>query len=171
MRLSAMPITPNSIYVWQAHGDDNIISDTLWKGGVDVPSGGGQRLIMNDRGSEDGFLESCGECFIGKKDISDYHGEMNGYHFDKLPDQSVVVIGNAKYYSRQTGDSKKPTTGWRKAKIQKWMAERGVSFDPNDTIPILLMKSKCFCPKKFNWRILRKDIMQGREKLSKFCAC
>ena len=25
------------------------------------------RLIMNDLGSEDGFLENCAECFIGKK--------------------------------------------------------------------------------------------------------
>ena len=67
---------------------------------------------------------------------------MNGHHFDKLPNQSVVVIDKAKYHSRQTEDSKKPTSGWRKAKIQEWLAERGVSFDPNDTIPILLMKSK-----------------------------
>ena len=65
-----------------------------------------------------------------------------GHHFDKLPDQSVVVVDNAKYHSRQTEDSKKPTTGWRKAKIQEWLAERGGGFDPNDTIPILLMKSK-----------------------------
>ena len=32
-------------YVWQARGNDNIISDTVWKGGVDVPSGSGQRLL------------------------------------------------------------------------------------------------------------------------------
>ena len=66
---------------------------------------------------------------------------MNSHHFecwwenrvlDKLPDQSVVVIDNAKYYSRQTEDSKKLTTGWIKAKVQKWLAERGVSFDPKD---------------------------------------
>ena len=85
-----------------------------------------------------------------KKDSSDYHREMNSHDFelwwentvlDKLPDQSVV-IDNAKYHSQQTEDSKKPTTGWRKAKIQKWLGERGVSFDPKDTIPILLMKSK-----------------------------
>ena len=97
---------------------------------------------------------------------------MNGHHFVKLPDQSVVVIDNAKYHSRQTEDSKKSTTGLRKAKIQEWLAERGVSFDPNDTIPILLMKSKSvFVLKKFHWRILRKYIVQGRVKISKFCAC
>ena len=32
-------------YVWQARGDDNIISDTVWKGGADVPSGNGQRIL------------------------------------------------------------------------------------------------------------------------------
>ena len=45
---------------------------------------------------------------------------------------------------------KKPTTGWRKEKIQKWLEERGVSFDPKNTIPILLMKSTSFCPKKIS---------------------
>ena len=34
---------PTRQYVWQARGDDNIISDTVWKGGLDVPSGSGQR--------------------------------------------------------------------------------------------------------------------------------
>ena len=95
-----------------------------------------------------------------KKDIADYHREMKGHHSDKLPDQSVVVIDNAKSHSRQTEDSKKPTTGWRKAKIQEWLAERGVSFDPSDTILILLMKFKSvFVLKKFNWGILREDIL------------
>ena len=87
---------------------------------------------------------------------------MNSHHFerwwentvlDKLPDQSVIFIDNAKYHSRQTEDSKKPTTGWRKAKIQEWLAERGISFDPKDTIPILLMKSKSvFVLKKISTR-------------------
>ena len=135
-----------------------------------------QAVVINasyeyDRGCEDGFLKNCGECFIGKKDIADHHRETNRHHFDKLPDQSVIVIDNAKYHSRQTEDSKKPTTGWRKAKIQEWLLERGVSFDSNDRIPILLMKSKSvFALKKFNWRILRKDIVEGRKKISKFCA-
>ena len=107
-------------YVWQARGDDNIISDTIMKGRLDVPRGRGQRPIINDLGYEDGFLLKTDECFIGKKDSADYHREMNSHHFecwwentvlDKLPDQSVGVIDNAKYHSRQTEDFKKPTTG------------------------------------------------------------
>ena len=128
------------------------------KGGLDVPSrsGSGQMVLV----LRTVFLKTD-ECFTGKKDSADYHREMNSHHFecwrkntllDKLLDQSVVVNDNAKYHSRQMKDSKKPTTGRTKAKIQKWLAERGVSFDPKDTIPILLMKYKSFCPKKISAR-------------------
>ena len=76
------------------------------------------------------------ECLTGKKDSADYHKEMNSRRFecwwentvlDKLPDQSFVVIDNAKYYSRQTDDFKKPTTGWRKSKFRNgWQREESV---------------------------------------------
>ena len=103
-------------------------------------------------------MKTAQSALLEKKDIIDYHGEINVHHFDKLPDQSVVVIDNVKYHSRQTEDSKKPTTGCRKAKIQEWLAERGVSFDPNDTIPIVLLKSKnVFVLKKFKLEVARRN--------------
>ena len=88
-----------------------------------MPQGEGKRLIISHIGSEDGFLDGCGECFVGVKNTSDYHHEMNGDHFENwwekkvlpgLPNKSVVLIDNAKYHSRQTEESKKPTTKWRK---------------------------------------------------------
>ena len=90
---------------------------------------------MNHIGSEDGFLDECGECFVGKYS-SDYHNEMNSVHFQRwwkdnvpprLPDKSVVVIDNAKYHSRQKEESKAPTTAWRKAEIQKWLQDKGIT--------------------------------------------
>ena len=85
---------------------------------------------------------------------------------DKLPDQSVVVIDNAKYHLRQTKDSKKPKTGLRKVKIQEWLAEREISFDPKDTIPILLMKSKSvFLLKKSAGGYYGKDCARTRKDI------
>ena len=61
---------------------DVIIDDTQWRGGLNVPSGAGKRLIINHIGSENGFLEGAGEIFVGKKD-GDYHHEMNSEHFEE----------------------------------------------------------------------------------------
>ena len=140
-------------HVWQENvAESSLISDATYRGGLKVPSGKGKRLIINHLGSKKGFLKDCGECFVGKKDSADYHSEMNGVHFENwlkdkvlpsLPQKSVLVIDNAKYHSRQTEESKKPTTNWRKKQIQDWLREKGIEFrDPKDTIPILLTKSK-----------------------------
>ena len=74
---------------------------------------------------------------------------MNGPHFEDwfekkvlpaLPDKSVVVMDNAKYHSRMTEESKRPTTSWRKAEIQDWLTKKNIEFEPRDTKPILLGK-------------------------------
>ena len=132
---------------------------TKWNGGLNVPVGAGKRLIINHIGSEDGFLEGCGECFVGKKDSGDYHNEMNSQHFERwwedvvlprLPDKSVALIDNAKYHTWQTDDSKSPTTSWRKQMIRDWLTEKGKPFKEKDTVPILLALSKeIFVEKKY----------------------
>ena len=70
-------------YIWQYIGSENVelLEDTTWKGGLNVPSGVGRRIIVNDIGSEDGFF-GCGEVFVGEKNSDDYHKEMNGVHFE-----------------------------------------------------------------------------------------
>ena len=121
-------------YVWMLEDEEkDLLEHTRWNGGLNVPCGAGKRLIINHIGSEDGFLDGCGECFIGKKDSVDYHHEMNAAHFERwwketvlpaLPNNSVVVIDNAKYHTRQTDESKSPTTAWRKREIQDWLTSK-----------------------------------------------
>ena len=75
-------------YVWMMEVEEDesnvdlLIEDTQWRGGLNVPSGAGKRLIINHIGSENGFLEGVGEIFVGKKDSADYHHEMNSVHFE-----------------------------------------------------------------------------------------
>ena len=140
-------------YIWQCENTEasELLAHTSWKGGLKVPCGSGQRLIVNDIGSKDGFLANCREVFVGKKNTQDYHNEMNGDHFENwwvekvLPAvavKSVIVIDNAKYHSRITEESKTPTTAWRKGEIQNWLVQRNVPIDEKDTKPILLTKAK-----------------------------
>ena len=137
-----------------------LISDATYRGRLKVPSAKRRRLIIDHLGSKNGFLKDCGECFVGKKDSADYHSEMNGPHFEKwlvetelpkMSDKVVLVIGNARYHCRQTEDSKKPTTNWRKAEIQTWLRKMNIPFnDPKDTKTVLLEKSKSvYVPKKY----------------------
>ena len=124
-------------FIWQFDDEtERDIPGTRWKGGLKVPTGRGKRLIVNHLGSEDGFLNGCEECRrVGAKDSADYHKEMNTIHFERwledsvlptLPTKSFVIIDNARYHSRQTEESRAPTTNWRKAQIQDWLRKKGV---------------------------------------------
>ena len=55
-----------------------------------------------------------------------------------MPPKAVAVIDNATYHSRLTDESKKPTTGWKKALIQEWLREKNARFVEKDTKPMLL---------------------------------
>lgn len=140
-------------YIWRRENEDKdeLLDHTKWKGGLNVPCGAGKRLIINHIGSEDGFLHDCRECFVGKKNSVDYHHEMNANHFERwwkedvlpaLPNNSVVVLDNARYHTRQTDESKVPTTAWRKAEIQEWLKSKGKNYEETDTKPVLLKISK-----------------------------
>lgn len=118
--------------VWQLKDvKETFIEDKSANGGINVPCGSGRRLIINQLGS--GFLQNCGECFVGVTDSADYHKEMNSMHFENwwksmvlpnMPTKAVVVIDNATYHSRLTEDSRKPTMAWKKALIQEWLREK-----------------------------------------------
>ena len=69
----------------------------------------------------------------------------------KLPNKSVVIIDNAKYHSRQTEESRAPTSAWRVGQIRDWFTSKGKPFDAKDTKPILLGKSReMFVQKKMS---------------------
>ena len=156
-------------YIWQYQNNDmktkeeknqeNLLQGTEWNGGLKVPIGSGRRVIVNDIGSSNGFVKGVGECFIGKTNSGDYHSEMNSEHFEKwwsetvlpkLPDKSIAVIDNAKYHSRQTGESKTPTTSWRKPAIREFLDQYGKHYDEKDTIPSLLrLSGEVFLLKKY----------------------
>ena len=74
---------------------------------------------------------------ICSKDSADCHKEINSIHFERwwedsvlprLPTRSVVVIDNARYHSRETLESRGPTTSWRKAQIQDWLRKKASTF-------------------------------------------
>lgn len=94
---------------------------------------------------------SCFDLNVFILGTADYHKEMNSQHFENwwihsvLPNvcnKSVIIIDNASYHSRQTDESRNPTTSWRKANIQNWLKKHNIDYLEKDTIPILLCKAK-----------------------------
>lgn len=102
--------------------------------GLKAPAGKGRRLIITHIGSDSGFLENGLLLFESKK-TSDYHEEMDAQKFESwfsnilpnLEPNSVVVMDNASYHSRQLEPS--PTTAWRKANIINWLSQKNIPFD------------------------------------------
>lgn len=80
----------------------------FYSGGFLVKSGNG-RVIINHIGSEDGFLTDGDDIFISKKDVKDYHGNMDHVRyltwFEKIlslvPPKSVLVLDQAPYHRKR----------------------------------------------------------------------
>lgn len=116
--------------------------------GAPNPTGKGKRLIILHIGSTDGFLQRGLLCFESKKNMSDYHDEMNGQTFKEwfeeilplLKDNAVVVMDNAPYHSVKS--EKVPNMSWKKADIVNWILLKDEEIDitnkaKNDLIEIV----------------------------------
>ena len=93
--------------------------------GLRAPTVKGGQLIIIHIGSEDGFVNGALELFKVKKKEGDYHGEMNGPHYEEwftnkfLPNiqlGSIIVMDNAPYHSVHV--EKIPTSSTKKEKKQ-----------------------------------------------------
>nr|XP_034183440.1 uncharacterized protein LOC117605818 [Osmia lignaria] len=104
--------------------------------GIRPPANRGQRLIIGHVGSSDGFVPGALLCFQSKKNVEDYHGEMNGVVFfdwfrtflPMLRDGAVIVMDNAPYHSTKV--EKFPTMGWKKNDIIAWLIGKGEIVQP-----------------------------------------
>lgn len=97
-------------------------------------------------GSSTGFVEGGQLIFQAVKSDGDYHSEMNAANFEKwfktilpkLHRGSVLVMDNASYHSRRA--EKVPTSGARKADIQKWLKEKNIPFGDKELKRCLVLK-------------------------------
>lgn len=129
--------------------------DTLKKGYRDesgkcvtnAPCSRGKRLIILHAGSENGWIP--GGLLISSKSMknssADYHEDMDSKLFENwfrdqllpnIPENSVIVMDNASYHSRQL--EKIPRKGTRKAEIIDFLVKRGISYPEKSTVKQLL---------------------------------
>lgn len=129
--------------------------DTLKKGYTDsssncttkTPCSRGKRLIILHAGCEQGWIQ--GALLISSKHLknssADYHEDMDSELFEKwfsdqllpnIPGNSVIVMDNASYHSRQA--EKVPNTNTRKRDIISFLRIHNISVPENTTIKNLL---------------------------------
>lgn len=93
-----------------------------------------QRLCNNTDGEDTAKSEVA-----GIMENFDYHDTMNAENYEKyfekvctlLKPNSLIVIDNASYHSRNTEDF--PVSRWRKGQFQEWLKENNISF-PSDAL-------------------------------------
>ena len=69
---------------------DSICVDSDGKGGWEVPSGKGQKLIVVNTGGGKGWVEGAGLMFKWKTDSADYHDKMNHQHYMEWLTQQLL---------------------------------------------------------------------------------
>lgn len=139
--------------------------------GASNPTGKGKRLIVVHIGSERGFVEGGLLSFESKKNTSDYHDEMNGDTFfdwlknvlPLLDDNCVIVMDNASYHSVRTESC--PTSAWKKCDIEKWLEDKGVTFQRPIIKPRLMEIVNSIKPRYTKYVVDEYVKSQGKEVL------
>lgn len=128
------------VYLDESYVNKNHSNDFIWYYGEDgpwvqKPTGKGERLIIMNAITRDGWVPNAKVVFKSTKKTGDYHGQMNAELFQKwfsekllpnIPKNSLIVMDNASYHNTLTPSSA-PTSACSKARIRTWLASNKVA--------------------------------------------
>ncbi len=86
---------------------------------INKPSGKGDRLIILNAVTNNGWIDGAKLVFQAKSNSGDYHGSMDKYNFTKwftgqllpnVPDNAVIIMDNASYHNTYMEDGVPPLT-------------------------------------------------------------
>ncbi len=101
---------------------------------VQKPTGKGERLIIINAITKDGWNPGAKVTFKSTKKTGDYHGQMNQELFEKwftdklipnIPKNSIIIMDNASYHN-VLSDLSAPTNTCKKEKIRSWLEHNNV---------------------------------------------
>ena len=104
---------------------------------INKPSGKGERFIILNAITQKGWVDGAKLVFQAKKCSGDYHGSMNEENFTKwfitqllpnITDNAVIIMDNAPYHNVYKDDGV-PSLTSKKAVLQKWLTNNGISFE------------------------------------------
>ena len=107
-------------FVWYSH------EDGPW---IQKPTGKGERLIILNAMTQDGWVPGAKVVFKSTRKTGDYHGQMDGELFRKwfvdallpnIPANAIIVMDNASYHNVLAASSP-PTQACSKERIRAWL--------------------------------------------------
>ena len=128
------------VYLDESYVNKNHSNDYVWYFGEDgpwvqKPTGKGERLIIMNAITIDGWVPEAKMVFKSTKKTGDYHGQMNHELFAKwfkeklipnIPDNSLIVMDNASYHNILSSHST-PTSTSSKKKIRDWLEKNNIA--------------------------------------------
>ena len=122
------------VYLDESYVNKNHSNDFIWYScedgpWVQKPTGKGERLIIINAISKNGWIPNAKLVFRSTKKTGDYHGQMNWDLFStwfkekllpNIPAGSLIVMDNASYHNTLSTDSA-PTPACPKDKIKIWL--------------------------------------------------
>jgi len=128
------------VYLDESYINKNHSNDYIWYFGEDgpwvqKPTGKGERLIIMNAITIDGWVPEAKMVFKSTKKTGDYHGQMNHELFAKwfkeklipnIPDNSLIVMDNASYHNILSSHST-PTSTNSKKKIRDWLEKNNIA--------------------------------------------
>lgn len=127
------------VYLDESYVNKNHSNDFVWYFDEDgpwiqKPTGKGDRLIIINAITKDGWVPGAKVIFKSSRKTGDYHGQMNQELFTKwfrekllpnIPQKSLIIMDNASYHNVLSPHSA-PTAACKKDKIRSWLAENNI---------------------------------------------
>ena len=126
-------------YINKNHSNDFIWYSTEDGPWVQKPTGNGERLIIINAISKDGWVKKGKLVFKSTRKTGDYHGQMNRNLFEKwfseklipnIPEHSNIILDNASYHNILTENSA-PIRQSSKARIHDWLELNKIPCNPD----------------------------------------
>ena len=132
------------VYLDESYINKNHSNDFIWYNGEDdpfmqKPTGKGERLIILNAITKDGWVPNAKVIFKSTRKTGDYHGQMTASIFKKwfteqllpnIPKKSFIIMDNAPYHNILT-ETSAPTKNSSKARIYSWLESNGITCSPD----------------------------------------
>jgi transposase len=127
------------VYLDESYVNKNHSNDFVWYFSEDgpwiyKPSGNGERLIIMNAITKNGWVPNAKNVFRSDRRTGDYHGQMNGDIFKKwfceklipnIPQHSLIIMDNAPYHSVLSKNSP-PSESSSKSAIFTWLEKNNI---------------------------------------------
>lgn len=132
------------VYLDESYVNKNHSNDWIWypvEDGpvVQKPTGNGERFIIINAITKDGWVPNAKTVFKSTKKTGDYHGQVNAELFQKwfielllpnIPPKSIIIMDNAAYHNTLSNASA-PTRSCSKERMLKWLTANKIPCNPD----------------------------------------